>query len=317
PARQKHTSRRRLGRPLEKPVCSAATITTVIVIRASMVWFYFLAVAFRQVSACASASARERACLKTSETTRQDSTASVIVDIRRNSQTGVGCHVRSNLAILLRQVVVVYCREVSQSTVVGLDFFLYLFDCNPTVQELSVNVVTGFYSNIIFHVVRESSSQNGRENKRKQRDESLARKAEGDLFVFTFIQPDVWVEVSLMDVAHQHQDQSASSVAQHLMMRRLEVEPTPLGLDEVLRQHHYRSLRGLDRLDDGVGYEAPDGKVPIVETQSSTTKRTKPLNVAAFTHSAVNSLCERSSTNRCVSSLNKPGGSTFNVLFLR
>ena len=28
PARQKHTSRRRLGRPLEKPVCSAATITT-------------------------------------------------------------------------------------------------------------------------------------------------------------------------------------------------------------------------------------------------------------------------------------------------
>lgn len=80
------------------------------------------------------------------------------------------------------------------------------------------------------------------------------------------VQPNVWVEILVRHLAQQNDNETAPPVAQHLMMGGLELEPTPLGLDEVLRQHHDRSPRGLDSLHDRVGDVGTDREVTIVQT---------------------------------------------------
>lgn len=52
------------------------------------------------------------------------------------------------------------------------------------------------------------------------------------------VQPDIRVKVLLWDFPQQDDNEALPAVPQDLVVRRLELEPAPLGLDEVLAEHH-------------------------------------------------------------------------------
>lgn len=81
------------------------------------------------------------------------------------------------------------------------------------------------------------------------------------------IEPDVWIKVLLRHLSQQDHDESASSVAQHLMVGRLELEPAPLGLDKVVRQNHNSPLGRVHGLHYTVCQKGAHWIVPVVQTQ--------------------------------------------------
>lgn len=81
------------------------------------------------------------------------------------------------------------------------------------------------------------------------------------------VQPDVRVKVLLGNFPQQDDDESLPSVPQNLVVRRFELEPAPLWLDEVFTEHHDCPARWLHRLHNGVSDEGADREVPVVQAQ--------------------------------------------------